>query len=660
MRDARDRAADRSGRRARGPRREGGFALVEVIIALAVLLILLLGIGLEMTAQYSSMASSRNEQTAEGVLGRALNEVRGLPFVDVAKGLSNKDTTATGTTTYIERTGTNWKFTDTALAGQGTGELVAHYTPKTATPPPPLYPHVSTTARIDAVSYTVRTFPTKYQSYVATTAGKKVVKWVEKPVYRVIVVVTWRANGRGGPTTLVGQTLVYSKTSTCKALTSTSDPFAAPCQPNFTATAFAGNGAVALTRLTTASAATPLHGLSFTSMGLVLPGASTTSTLTQTSSVVGSAQASGVELVPQATTDQVVRVLTKASDDPASGAGTYQQATLSGSASPVTKTSTTGSYAVTVSPSTGDAGTSVSTTSAKTAQPCDNLAGSPQTTSLPCGAGRAVQNASSSIAATLGPLGSTPLAQVTATTAHPDQVFSARYPKTHGPGTPTAPSCPSTAAVGCIYSAAEGGLGTVQLAGLPAQVLADAKAPAGWTSDANFLLRLSGYSAEAWTWAQSVKTPGGWLRQGGTEPLSGSDPQLTWYTATAKADKTTTLTGGTQTVAIPKVTFTDTSAPGGAATVTIAATVTTTATTSTPTISTPKITIGRNGPAADTTTPATLKKAHISRWTVSSPISAVSASLTYKVTQGTTVLADFGITVNLGAVAATASYQVAS
>lgn len=605
--------------RARG---EGGFALVEVIIAFSVLLVALTGIGLEMGTQYSSIGTSHSEQTGQAVLARLLNEARALPYTVVAKGLSSTDTTATSTTTYIKKEGlgtSTWVFQDSTLAsGNGTGEALNHYSPPSGlTPPPPFDKHKScfstagSSVTCTATHYfTALTFSTKYHSKIVTGATKT---WLSH-VIRVTVFVTWRGGSDkgslGAPTTLTGQTLIFSKAVACTSVGFLTTPDPASCQPNFTGTAFAGNGIIAIKPVSATT--TAITGLPFTSFDLVLPGTSSTQELTQTSTVLGTAQASGGTIAPTSSLDQESLVITKATNDLATGTSDDQSLTLVQKATTLKSTSATGTYIVTATPSTTDTGTSVSTTSATSTHVCKNFTGTEVTTSLPCGFGKAAQGTTVTLAATFGTAGQATLASVGATPTHTDRVLTERYARA------AVATCPTASKNGCINSSARGGLGTVKLAGLPANVTA----PSGWSG---YLLKLSGFHARATAWAKSASS---WLT-GNMTTVTGT---LSYFNGTGYS----TLTLGTTAQSVPSSTITVT----------------------TGTISvkmTPHLVVG-GAACTKTTTSSHPGLAHLERCSVA----PLSGTITYVVSKGATTIADFTMTVSLGSISASTSYQVAS
>lgn len=603
------------------PRQEPGFALVEVLIAFTVLFLALTGVGFELATQYSSVGSSKTEQSGEGVLARALNQVRAVSFTVVAKGLAKSDVagnatagcTAQASTSYVKTSGTTWKLSDPTLSGgKGTGETLVHYSPITSTPPAPFYPH-RTCPSVNHVRFTVRTFPTKYST--ASTGSSA--QWVTR-VIRVTVIVSWQPTGRGGPIHLVGQTLVFPKTAACTTLGALTHENIAACQPNFTAVSHSGNGSIAVKP---ASSGPAISGLTFTDFELLLPGTTSSELLTTTASVDGTTQASGAEVVPTTSLDQVSRVESKATNNLASGTGIYQTVAITAGASAVSETSSTRSYSITATPSSGDSGTSVSTTSATATRACANFTTTKQTTKLPCGSGKAAQKTTVTLAAQLGAAGSTTLASVAATSTYKDRVFTSRYAK----GQPTLANCPSTIKYGCITSQAKGGLGTVGLGGLPAAITA---LPSGWST---YLLKLSGFHAKVKAWARSS-----------TSYLTGTLPKLpttvagtlSYYTATNHKYVTLTIGTSAQAPAIPTVT----------------------ATTGTLTVSMTAHVVLGGATCTSATTSSHPGKPHARQCS----ISPLTGAITYVVTNKTTVIAKFTETISLGAVSATATYEQAT
>lgn len=606
----------------RRPRTSEGSTLIEVIVAMLVLIIVLVSVAHVLVTQIGATTRTKDEAVAEGQLTGYLSRLRAVPFQELANGLVASDPTAT--TAHIQKTGASWTFSDLKDRRSGTGETVLHFTPGTTSPPPALYPHVSA-SKVNGITFTSSVFPTQYETPPVNTTSHSAV--IVPGVVRVTVIVSWDS-GAGRLSTITGQALV-STVGRCNETTGTTGP----CKPSFTTAATAGSGTV--TVRPAPGAPYPIEGVAFTSVSLVLAGSSSYGDLVRTSLVEGSAQSTGATISGSgsAGSGQVSRVSTRASNDPASGDPAYQPSPPLQSAAAVTATGSGNS--ITASPSSGDSGTSVSTVAALVTQDCVTLAGTPQATGTPCGSGQALQHSSAGITAAFGSgsgaLGTAQLAKVTAqSTAFPDKTFTARH--NHGQD-----GCANTATTGCTTATAQESLGTVSVGGLPSAVTA----PTPTWSNAKGVFSLSNYSAQA---SATAISGSGSTHTSATAsvPITGAPtPELSYWNGTGY---TTVALNGlvNQSVTVPKVTAQDSSAAGGSVTVTV-----------TTILSVDAVTTVTSHKA---TTP-TCQTSCLVRKTAPSP---ARATITYEAVQGATVLCDLVITVDLGAVLASASYQAAS
>jgi len=590
-----------------------GFTLIEVVVALAILSIVLVSAGQVLVSQVTVTTSTKNEAVAQGLLTKTMSTLQSLPYSILTKGLDAADTTAG--TSHIKKTGTTWVFSDSKDLRDGTGETVLHFTPGGATPPPaPLYPHISSRI-LNGGHFSVAVFPTQYETPPVNTPNHTAA--VVPGLIRVTVIVSW-GNGSGRPSTLTGQTLI-STLGSCNETTGTTGP----CKPNFTAIATAGFGTITVTPAP--GAAYPIDGVAFTSISLILSGASSAGDLVRTSLVRGTTQATGAAVTGSPDSPRMSIVSTQASNDPASGSPSHEKKTLTPATPP--ESSRTASAAgsgdsITASPSSGDTGDSVSTIAAQATQGCVTLAGIVQATSTPCGSGFAHQNSDAKVSVALG-FGTASLATVAAQpTTFPDTAFTSRVNPGQG-------GCASADTTGCTTATAQGSLGTVVLGGLPNSVTS---VTPKW-STAKGVVSLTNYSARATATATSG-TSG--THTSASASVLGS-PELSYWNGAGYT--TLALNGSSQSITVPAVTAQDASAPGGAVTVTMT-TVLSVGAISTPLSST-----------------STCRHPCLARATVPSPL---RVTITYKAVQGTTVLCDLLITANLGHVVASASYQAAS
>jgi hypothetical protein len=589
-----------------------------VVVAIALLATALVGIGSVLGTELLSIGSSTSQQAAAGLLDQSMEEVRALPYQIVANGLSTSDTTiATDQNIAVTGQAPNQTYTF-----KPTNEAIPHaslsYTQA------PFVPHISTKA-VNNTTFTIATYPT----IVSGTPG----------VYRVTVIVSWSAGALGGVARISAETFVYSESSGC--LTDTNHPFAAPCQAFFSAQASGGSGSSITVTGT-------ILGVTFTQVQEVMPLSASTMQIEQTSSALGSVVTSGGQIVSPAGTQigGSNKASSAADNDPGTPGGIFQTSTTnqSGGSFPLSGTGdNANSIGLTLGPS--DSGTNTSTAAATSGQACADLTGNVQATSLPCGSGSLTQSGTAPDVLQTGLFaGTASLLEAPLVSAAPapsaTASFVARYTS------PTSSYCASTSGDGCVHAGAERSFGSLELAGLPGQLLAgaglDGAAPAGWGNTVspnpncptgNYMVALANYSdqvsAESGVNANTAKT---------TSPNGSTQPYVCFWNGTGYTSQSVTLGSTPQPITIPPLSVVDSKVPSGALTVSATASLsfgTATATTTTP-----------NGCVTPCQSVAT----------ISSPI---LGSISYQVTQGTTTIADLTITVNLGELNVGSSYQAA-
>jgi len=576
----------------------------------------LVGVGSVLGSQLLSIGSSNAQQTGAGQLNQAMEQVRALPYQIVANGLSTSDATI-ATDPNISVTGVS---PNQAYTFVPTGEAIPHaslsYTQA------PFVPHISTTT-VNATTFTIATYP----SVVSGAPG----------VYRVTVMVSWKANALGGVSRLSAQTLVFSETTGC--LTATNHPFAAPCQPFLYAQSSAGTGS-SITITGT------ILGVSFTQVQLVLPVAASSMQIEQVSSVMGAVDTSG-GVITTPTGSQTVgsnRATSGADNDPGTPGGASQ--TNSTSQSGMSLTAGPGGSADSIGISSGwaDSGVTTSTAAASASPACADLGGSPQLTGLPCGSGSMTQSGTTSLVSAGLYAGTASLLAAPLFSAGAAPSSTAAFVGRYTTGTPS--YCTSTNGDGCVHAGAQRSLGTVEFAGLPGQLLSglglDGVAPAGWGNTVgpntncpagNYMVALTNYSdrvaAESGVNANSATT---------TMPAGASQPYVCFWNGTGYTSQALSLGATPQALSIPALSVIDGVVPGGPVTVSVSSSLsvgTATTTRTTPT--------GCATPCQSTAT-------------ISSPL---VGSITYQVTQGATTIANLTETVNLGELTVSTSYQAA-
>src|SRR6266516_6265604 len=68
-----------------------GFTLIELVIAMGVILTALLAMAYTATIGFSDIALARQRQGANAIADRAMEQIRGLPFDTIKKGLATWD-----------------------------------------------------------------------------------------------------------------------------------------------------------------------------------------------------------------------------------------------------------------------------------------------------------------------------------------------------------------------------------------------------------------------------------------------------------------------------------------------------------------------------------------------------------------------------------------
>jgi prepilin-type N-terminal cleavage/methylation domain-containing protein len=440
-------------RRLRGRlRSEEGFTLIELMVAIGVILVALVAMAYTSTIGFSDIALARQRQSATGLANQTLEQIRALPFDVLKKGLGNADLAGLG---------------DPAIttAGCGTppvycygGEQIPHGTNPNVVP---LVPHTQSIV-VGPTTFTVRAYVTNYQNITTNNT------------FRLTTVVSWPNPGRKGVLTSVqSQTIAYSGTG---CLSPATHPFAAPCQPFFYATGSGGEGRFYVTGT--------IDGVALAAADITTPNFSSTMQAEQISAVQGIAESSGASLTITGNPVTVTgsqRTTSASDNDPAQPGNDYNTASVTGSGSAIASgPGGNGVNTLTMTPSTGDPGTTTSTTSASLVNPVHlcPLIGISQNDQLPCGKSTEQQQSAASITLDLKKkfdLGTTVLASAAASpsvaSAFSNKEFQAN-------------------ADGLVHTDATRAFGLVSLGGLPSG-LDPAVVPAGWTG---YLVTLTGYT----------------------------------------------------------------------------------------------------------------------------------------------------------------------
>jgi type II secretory pathway pseudopilin PulG len=436
-------------------RAEGGFTVVETMVALGVILAAVVSLAFTASAGFSKLAVARQRQDASGLANQAMEQARALPFDTIKKGLGNADLSAGGDSN-ITISGVDYLYG---------GEKIPHGDNSSVVP---LVPHRSTTSLGTAIVYTVATYVTYYKN--DTTSN----------IFRVTVVVSWNSKGGSGALKVQTQSLFYSGSG---CLSGATHPFAAPCQAFFFDSAVLNPGHVTITGT--------LDGSDLGEAKMTLGDVTSDMQIEQIASVQGNADTSGVTYTPAGGSASVVgtqSITSGADNDPAQPDNDFGSATVSTQSGGSVKSG--GGTNIVLSGGDGDTASTNSTTSASISpsHPCVDPSGVNQTDGQACGSGRTnqagtlsavlsftggAQQAGSATLATVGPSPST-------WKAYTDRAIASEIAV-----------CPSPTGDGCVHAEIQRAMGTVNLIGLPSAL---GVSPFGWTG---YLMTLTGATQTA-------------------------------------------------------------------------------------------------------------------------------------------------------------------
>jgi hypothetical protein len=421
-------------------RSEDGFGLIEAMVALAVLFGTTLAMVSMAAASLGPTALARQRQTATGLADQAMEEIRALPFDTLKRGLDNVDLAKTTDPNIVKNCG---GVPGAYCFGP---ENIPHGTSANVVP---LVPHQHTTT-VRAVPFTVSTYVTYYQNDSTTST------------FRITVIVSWTSPEVRRVSQVMIQTIANSPAG---CLSTATHPFSAPCQPFLYANAVQDQGGVVISGT--------IDQVSLDHASLWDTSDSDNLTLEQISTVQSNVLSSGVDLqLTDGSLQLVGKTTTSASadSDPSEPANDYQSVSAPNETSGTLTASNDGN-SLAVSSGGSDSGTTISTTSAATptpSHPCPDPSGVSQNDLLPCGSSSMKEGSSTSPAMkailTLNEgsanLGAATLASVAAAPTPGIAYVNRDIPSGDG----------------VVHAETKRYLGTITLAGLPANVTA----PTGW------------------------------------------------------------------------------------------------------------------------------------------------------------------------------------
>lgn len=445
----------------RALRGDEGFTIIETMVALGVILASVVALAYVTTAGFNSIGYSRQRQAATGFANQAMEQVRGLPFDTLKKGLNNPDL-ATMIDTKITKVGSEYFYAGEQIPRGDNASVV------------PLVPHTQSLRDASATVFKVSTYVTYYQNKLTSNT------------FRVTVLVTWTANVGGRAAEVQTASLFYSGSG---CLSTQTHPFAAPCQPYFFSSAANSSGLMAVSGT--------LQGANLDRVKLFLPEQDANMEIEQTSVVQGTDMTGGASTTLIGQAEQVIGSQTAASgadNDPGQPGLDFQSTSLPAQSASSLQVNGSNGLVLTVTTSANDAGNTNSTTSASLSpsHPCPDPGGINQTDSQPCGSTNGKQGtaetASLDVFANGNRIGTATLISLGVPAAS-SVAYVDRAPLPEGT------VCSTTSGDGCARAALTRSWGLVTLAGLP-DALNPGVAPPGW---AGYLVSVNNAAATAST-----------------------------------------------------------------------------------------------------------------------------------------------------------------
>jgi type II secretory pathway pseudopilin PulG len=459
-----------------------GFTLVETVFAITVIFGSLLALAYTATIGFAYGDLARQKTAGTGVANQIMEEIRGLAYDTLGKGMLPSDLTAEAADAngLIKGCGSPivYRYVSCAAGSTpGSGEKIVS-SGSAANPTVPLVPHQGTLV-VNNITYSWSTYVTNNCPVVDVANGCTSIN-----PYRVTVRVTW-TGGKAAPNKVVQiQSLFFSPTG-CRS--TATHPFATPCQPFFFGEATVPQGQITITAVNAG-----VQGTTFQTGTLLTGGVETDVQQEQLSQVQGGYTPVGVNLTDGSGTTSaggISETTTAADSDPGSSSvSAYATKTLTAPLASTLSSPSSGSTHIDLTTPAGDSARNDSTTSAGGTNVCPPPTDTAETDNLPCGGSRQQQGGSLTAVLNMGgfasSLGTATLAQVGVASNLPNKVFANRVVN------PTSGTMctPASGMDGCLETTGFRRFGTITLGGLPSAM----QAPANWIPATGFL-SIAGY-----------------------------------------------------------------------------------------------------------------------------------------------------------------------
>ena len=584
---------------------DDGYTIMEVVVAMIVIAIGLLGLMAVQVRSLSTVQLAKERQTATALANRAMEQLRAVPYTVLQGGLKCTELVGDPDVTVTNPSGACTATFSPSYDSSISGETVVT---TTGTQVAPLSPHVpASDTSLNGAAYRVRTYVTR----VDPTADVG---------YWLTVISSWTSgNARSARKVIALRSRVYSPSG---CLSPTTHPFSGPCQAFFYSDA---GGAAGSLSVTANRAGLPLvDGMTATSGSISLADYSSRTQFEQSLSTQSSfITALATLLDPTVSSSGGVTGSSSADTDPGTGALTAPTSATTGSQSSGTLSSAGGGSRLDVTPADSQSGSAYATTVAGASPVCVDDNNATISGGQNCASASIAPGGTSSLQLTLNSLGSRNMVLADlAAAGSTSRAFGARFP------TPSvSPAhCTLTSGAGCVAAGVHRTLGTVRAGGLATASGSDAITNAVGANvttllNDNPVVNLSAYADSASS--ESGVSPGASsLARAGT---------LSYWSGSAFT--TVALSSSTNGVyAVPTTT-----AQYGTTRVVLSGTVTVTAGSTTPSGSAPCATACTSKTNAGT----------------------VVASLSYTVFNGATQVGGFDVRVDLGSALAQTTYKAA-
>lgn len=457
---------------------EGGFSLLETVIAITIIFGSLITLAMSASTGFRYVGIGREEQAANQIANQLMEEVRGLAFTKITQGLQTSDLSSDP---YLV-TGCSSDAAGVYRIESCSGDEVVSTNFSCPSRPTdcstPLVPNNGTIGASE-------TYPVDYgwRTYVTNNCTSATGTCAHVDPYRVTVIVEWAGAGTAasGIQRITAQSLFHSPSG---CVSSQTHPFAAPCQPFFYGQAIVPVGRIAVSGT--------VSGVDFSSGMITTTGADSTLQVEQVSSVQGSWTQTGTELTTSAGTSlggATTSRSTAADSDPSGTTPTYSATPAGVLGAGSNQFASGGGSFVQVQNAANDTGQAISATAAGGADTCPPSPPAPpfETDLQPCGGAFARQAGTSRIVGHfhgfVSDVGDATIVSIGPPTAA---------------GTTFVDRVPVSGVDGDVQGTASRSYGTVTIGGLPESVTP----PAGWLGG---IVQLSSYrdtvQTTSGTWA---------------------------------------------------------------------------------------------------------------------------------------------------------------